>query len=91
MGISYEPLTHGPNSFRDGVQFVEDVRTWASAYEAKTMVPDPVNHKVAEETTAILLCNVPSFLKPAGKKAVASLMDERLRRAMLYFSSLPQV
>ncbi|KAF2182243.1 hypothetical protein K469DRAFT_637108 [Zopfia rhizophila CBS 207.26] len=84
MGISFAGLKHGPSDFVDGLQFVEDLRHWAEDYEKRTMVPNGWNHKLAEETIAILLCNAPHFLKPYGKQAVITLMDGRLRRAMMY-------
>ncbi|KAF2108532.1 hypothetical protein BDV96DRAFT_652783 [Lophiotrema nucula] len=83
MSISFSDLPHSPN-FRDGYEFVEDLRTWATTYEEKMMVPNDWNHKLAEETIAILLCNVPEFMKPFGKQVVVTLMDERLRKAMIY-------
>jgi hypothetical protein len=84
MNISFSLLTHGPRNFKDGLQFVEDLKVWSEEYEAKTMVPNEWNHKLAEETIAILLCNAPEFMKPAGKQVVISLMDKRLRKAMIY-------
>jgi hypothetical protein len=82
-------MAHGPDNFRDGFEFVEDLRTWADAYEKRTMVPDDFNHKLAEETIAILLCNTPGPLKPAGRQIVIALMDERLRRSMIYDDPSP--
>jgi hypothetical protein len=89
MGISFSSLTHGPCNFKDGLQFVEDLKVWSDEYEEKTMVPNEWNHKLAEETIAILLCNVPEFMKPAGKQIVISLMDNRLRKAMMYLDPPP--
>lgn len=84
QNIDFSPLRHGPSSFRDGLEFYHDLVAWADAYEQRAMVPDAHNHQLAEETTAILLTNVPSFLKPIGRQAVVSLMDIRLRKAMIY-------
>lgn len=84
MGIDYSKLRHGPGSFKDGLEFFEDVREWANEYERRCMVPDKYNHQLAEETTRILLANVPGPLRPFGKNVVAALMDDRLRRAMMY-------
>lgn len=84
MGISYDDLAHGPNSFKDGYEFYEDIRKWSEVYEEKHMVPDRYNHKLAEETTRILLVNVPSIAIPYLKPAVTTLMDDRLRVAMMY-------
>lgn len=84
MKIDYSCLASGPSSFRDGLDFLDDLRTWSEAYEKKCMVPDEYNHKLAEETIAILLCNVPQAFKGPGTKAVTVLMDTRLRNAMMY-------
>lgn len=84
MGIDYSSLRHGPSSFRDGLEFFEDIKEWAINYEKEYMVPDKYNHQLAEETTRILLANVPDVLRPYGRNIVTTLMDDRLRRAMLY-------
>ena len=83
MAVSFEPLRHGPDSFTDGLQFVEDLQEWADAYERRAMVPNAHNHKVAEETTKLLLFDAPRFMVPAGRQAVVAMMDERLRKAMM--------
>jgi hypothetical protein len=84
MGIDYTGLRHGPSSFRDGLEFFEDVKEWSDDYENQNMVPSQHNHQLAEETTRILLAAAPDFMKPFGKKIVTALMDERLRLAMMY-------
>lgn len=84
MGIDYTDLRHGPYAFKDGLEFFEDVREWAHNYEKVKMVPDTYNHQLAEETARILLANAPNALKPHGQHVVTALMDDRLRRAMLY-------
>ena len=83
MNITFEALTHGPNGFTDGLQFVTDLQAWSEAYEARVMVPHPQNHKLAEETTKLLLYDVPDFLKPVGRQAVFTMMSARLRKAMM--------
>lgn len=83
MSISFTPLRHSP-SFRNGLEFFHDVKEWSNAYETRTMVPDKHNHQLAEETSRILLTNVPGPLKQYAKQFVVTLMDERLRKAMLY-------
>jgi hypothetical protein len=84
MKIDCSPLRHGPSSFRDGVEFFQDMRAWAEDYEKKTMVPDKNNHQTANETTNILLFNMPKSIHSFGKKVIACMMDERLRTAMMY-------
>lgn len=89
MGIDFTDLRHGPHAFQDGLEFFEDVKEWADKYEEDKMVPDKYNHQLAEKTTRILLANAPDALKPYGQNVVTALMDDRLRRAMLYDDPLP--
>lgn len=84
MGIQYDDLAHGPFNFRDGLEFFEDIKLWADAYERRVMVPNKWNHKLAEETAAMLMADVPGLLRPHAKHLIVTLMDERLRRAMMY-------
>jgi hypothetical protein len=39
MDIRFDDLAHGPNNFRDGLEFFEDIKEWAEAYEKSYMVP----------------------------------------------------
>ena len=82
MHISYEPLAG--NEIQDGYSWWKSVEVWSVEYEKRCMVPDISNHKTAEETTALLLYNAPKSMIPVGKQVVFCLMDERLRRAMMY-------
>lgn len=84
MGIDYSCLAHGPDRFKDGLEFFEDIKKWSEEYEESCMVPNSYNHQLAEETTRILLASVPSPMRGVGKKLVTALMTDRLRRAMLY-------
>lgn len=84
MGIDFAALQHGPASFRDGLEFFEDLAYWSDKYGYQYMVPNTYNHQLAEETTRMLLVNVPGSLKPLGKIIVTALMDDTLRKAMLY-------
>lgn len=91
MEISYEVLPSASTGWRDGSHWLEEVVAWAAAYEARFMVPNKGNHSVAEQTTAILLWSLPEFAKPVARQAVYSLMDERLRDAMLYPAPSPTI
>jgi hypothetical protein len=84
MSIDFSALEHGPNSFKDGLEFFEDIKNWADQYERRYMVPNKWNHQLAEETSRILLSNVPGLMKPVAKNFVKALMDDRLRKAMMY-------
>lgn len=83
MGIHFDDLAHGPNNFKDGLEFFEDLKEWSDAYEKKCMVPNEWSHKLAEETARLLMADVPAFMRSSTKHVVTSLMDDRLRRAML--------
>lgn len=84
MGIDYSALRHGPTSFKDGLEFYEDIQEWATQYETEKMVPNKYNHQLAEETSAILMTDVPKPLKPVAKNFVVALMDDVLRKSMMY-------
>jgi hypothetical protein len=105
MGIQYDDLAHGPNDFKDGIEFFEDVKEWSDAYEKSYMVPvrhsvartvlcvhltdfpsqlqNKYNHQLAEETSKILLVNVPDVLHPIAKQGVITMLEDRLRIAMM--------
>jgi len=89
MGIDFSSLGHGPDSFQDGLEFFEDIKAWAEDYENRFMVPNQWNHQLAEETSAILLTDVPKSMKPTAKNFVKVLMDDRLRKSMMYDDPSP--
>jgi hypothetical protein len=80
MGISFDVL--GPSE--SGLDFVKAIQAWSDAYEQRCMVPDVNNNRVADETTKLLLYDVPDAAKPFGKLAVSALLTDRLRTAMMY-------
>lgn len=85
LGISYEKLpSGGVAGFKDGIQWLEEINAWSEEYEAEKMVPDVKNRETADQTTAVLLYMLPKALHPVGLQFVSFMMDERLRRAMLY-------
>ena len=84
LDISYEALPSGPNGFKDGIHWLEEMEAWRLDYEAVHMVPDVKNRKVADQTTAVLVYLLPNALVPVGLQFVSYMMDDRLRRAMLY-------
>lgn len=84
MEISFTPLKSSATGWTSGVHFLSELMDWAESYETEHMKPSEANHQTAEETVAILLFTIPSFLKSFVREAVYSLMDSRLRTAMLY-------
>lgn len=83
MGIDYAVLLGGKTGWADGVEWLDGIRAWSEEYEAAAMLPSETNHRVTEETLNLLLWMVPASWKPFGHQVVATLMDERLRRAMM--------
>lgn len=84
MDISYEALPGSKDGWKDGIQWFEEIESWSDAYEKRYMVPHEDNKKTADETTAMLLYDAPKSLHPAGFRVVSALMDDRLRKAMMY-------
>jgi len=62
----------------------EELETWAQEYEKRAMLPTEKSHQLANITTGLLMFYVPTFVKPFVKKVIISVMDERLRIAMMY-------
>lgn len=85
MGISFEKLPSGlkGGSWVDGLQWLEEIIEWAEGYEKEHMKPHVNNNITAQQTIALLLWNIPAALKPFGQKVVTTLMDDRLRVAMM--------
>ncbi|OQD89543.1 hypothetical protein PENANT_c002G08382 [Penicillium antarcticum] len=91
LDISYDPLPSGKSEsgFRDGIQWLEEMEEWCEEYEARCMLPDVKNREVADQTTAVLVYMLPTFMHPVGLQFVSFMMDERLRKAMLYDPPTP--
>ncbi|KAG8533378.1 uncharacterized protein KY384_002161 [Bacidia gigantensis] len=84
MSIEYEGcLKSAKEGWADGLQWLDEVEAWAEEYEKAKMVPDVNNFDTAEQTVGILLWYVPGWAKGFGKKLVCTLMDDRLRTAMV--------
>ena len=87
MGISWAGLPvwdEGQRGWAHGGVWLDEISTWADRYEEQHMVPARSNHETAEQTTRILLWVVPRQLRSVGMQAVCAMMDERLRKAMIY-------
>lgn len=62
----------------------DEVRDWADEYEKRSMLPNETNHELAEITTGLLLYYTPNIFKGFAKKVLIALMDDNLRKAMIY-------
>jgi hypothetical protein len=51
-------------------------------------VPAQTNKQTADELVPLLLFYVPKFLQPAASNLVGVLMGDRLRKAMMYVTSI---
>lgn len=89
LGIDYERLPSGNSGFKDGLHWLEEITTWSDAYEERCMIPHVKNRETADQTTAMLVYMLPKRLHPVGLKFVSFMMDDRLRRAMLYDAPPP--
>ncbi|EED24148.1 conserved hypothetical protein [Talaromyces stipitatus ATCC 10500] len=72
------------NGFIDGIHWLDEITAWAQEYEKKAMVPAQTNRDTADQTTAILTYALPRPFKFLGNWFVSSMMDDRLRHAMIY-------
>lgn len=54
------------------------------AVEEQHMKPHPRNKEIADKTIDVLVYNLPGCMKPLGVYFVSFLMDNRLRKAMMY-------
>ncbi|RAL10484.1 uncharacterized protein BO97DRAFT_394269 [Aspergillus homomorphus CBS 101889] len=84
LSISYDVLPSGKKGFKDGLHWLEEAMAWSDAYETRCMIPHIKNRETADQTTEVLLYMVPAAFKHVGLKFVSYMMDDRLRKAMLY-------
>ena len=61
-----------------------EMRDWADEYEERAMLPNDNNHELAEITLGLLVLYMPLFAKDFARNVLIGLMDDRLRKAMLY-------
>ena len=84
MQIPYEGfLDSAEQGWVNGLNWLNEIQTWAEKYEEAMMKPSHNNHKTADETVALLLWYMPNWAETLGKRLVCTLMDERLRIAMM--------
>lgn len=82
MDISWDGLPTSKGDWTDGVHFLDELGAWADDYEAKYMLPTESTATVASQTLNALLELAPTVARPGLRNSVATLMDERLRRAV---------
>lgn len=72
------------DSWRDGIDFVEDITAWAKEYEARAMKPARTNLKLAQSLIDLMIYHIPTVLKPFAHEVIAAVLGDRLREAILY-------
>ncbi|KAI0144463.1 hypothetical protein GGR57DRAFT_331868 [Xylariaceae sp. FL1272] len=82
MDIKYKGLLPR-DSWKDGIEWAEDIAVWAKAYEAEKMKPSVVANKPAKALIPMITYWVPWFAKPFVEQAVCVLMGDRMREAFM--------
>ncbi|KAL8706290.1 MAG: hypothetical protein Q9201_000666 [Fulgogasparrea decipioides] len=84
LKVPFQLLPGFEKGWKDGGEWIRNLEEWSKEYEEKHMVPAESNHKLAEATLRIILCKMPKSLYGFGAKVFASIMEDKLRWAMLY-------
>lgn len=82
MDIEYKGYL-SQESWKDGIEFVDDITAWAKGYEVEAMKPAKSNTYPAEALMDMLLFYVPTFARPFAEQVLTVLMGERVRDAFL--------
>ncbi|KAI0903096.1 hypothetical protein F4823DRAFT_629682 [Ustulina deusta] len=82
MGISYKGFLR-QDTWRDGIEWADDITAWAKRYEADVMKPSPIANKPAEALIPMITYWLPWFAKPFAREAVCVLMGDRVREAFM--------
>jgi hypothetical protein len=69
------------DSWKDGIEFVDDITAWARRYEIDNMKPARTNPVSAYALADMLLYHVPKPLKPFAVEVLTVLMGDRIRDA----------
>lgn len=82
--VPWQVLPGYAQGWSNGLEWIRDLETWSRAYEQKYMIPAESNHKLAAATLRVLLHKSPRWLHGFGRNVFATIMEVRLREAMLY-------
>lgn len=82
MGISYKGVLT-KDTWRDGIEWADDIAAWAKRYEAERMKPSEVANKPAKALIPMITYWLPWFAKPFAQEAVCVLMGDRVREAFM--------
>lgn len=83
MGISYSNLPSAIVGWKDGLQWLDEIKAWNLRYEEEYMVPAASNKQLADSHFEIICINVPARLLSPCKRVISVMLGERLRKAMM--------
>ena len=87
LKVSFKGLAGCEKGWGNALEWMRDLEIWSREYEGKYMVPAESNHKLAESTLRIILHKAPSSMIGFGRKTFATVMEEKLREAMMFACS----
>lgn len=80
MEIDFSPLScYG--KWSDGIDFYEDIATWAKQHEIDCMRPAKSNRTLADALFPMLMWWIPGFIRPFAQEVAYVLLGERMRDA----------
>jgi hypothetical protein len=82
MHIEYKGYL-SKEQWKDGIEFVDDITSWAKSYEVEAMKPSTINIGPSRALVDMLLNLVPGIMKPFAVEVITVLAGERLREAFL--------
>ncbi|KAL8766048.1 MAG: hypothetical protein Q9209_007077 [Squamulea sp. 1 TL-2023] len=90
LKVPFHPLPGYEEGWKNGgaLAWMEELDAWSRAYQEKEMVPTESNHTLADSTFNILLHKFPKSLHAFGSKIFATVMEPKLREAMMYIKLL---
>lgn len=80
MGIDYKAEL-GHDSWKDGIEFIDELTVWAGKYEDKYMHPYPEVRKLGQVLMDLLLTSHPKFARPIAYQISLVVMGDRMRHA----------
>ncbi|KAI1748904.1 hypothetical protein F4782DRAFT_542572 [Xylaria castorea] len=82
MGIEYKGLL-AHDTWRDGIEWADDVAAWSKRYEVDVMKPSAIAHKPAVALMPMITYWLPWFAKPFAEQIICVLMGDRVREAFM--------
>jgi hypothetical protein len=80
---SDELLSNFSAEKRNGIEWLNALDEWSRNYEAAHMVPATSNKRLADSTFKLILFKLPSRFHGFGRNLLATLLDDKLREAMM--------